>query len=113
MPGEHRYFDPADPSSWIKCRVDSSDADRLVGRGGGFILSVTLVSSGGNADAVIRDGTSGAGTVIHSMLALQNYSQHDTFYPGIRFNQGVYIDVGSNVGLVLVQYVLDTDLVYP
>jgi len=96
---------------WCHTLIETVDADKLIARGRGFLLAVTLASDGGNADALIRDGTDVLSPVIESLLAINTTDSHHEYSWPKPFVKGLFVDVGSNVGTVTVHYVLTEGMI--
>ena len=69
------------------------------------LFQVILTDDGvGVADVTIRDGHNDGGKVVSIVRTLQNATLQLNAEEGITLNQGLFIDVGSNVGSCLVRY---------
>lgn len=80
-------------------------ADSLVSPEPCFLISVSLVSSAvGVSTAVIRNGHNTDAEAVIDLAALASAVDDRHYNPPMPFTKGLYIDVGSNVTSVLVQY---------
>lgn len=78
-------------------------ADGLVFEGQGNIDAVTIVSDTvGVVDVTLKDGTNEDGETFLTVRALQNDSRHLAFPGPCPVDQGLYVDIGSNVAGVLI-----------
>lgn len=94
------------PKLWKKARTEQVSADRQVCQGGGFLLAASLTADGGNATADIYDGNNTTGRLLLPLAALQAYGVNHSLNWGRYFDQGLYVDVGANVGKITVTYIL-------
>jgi len=70
-----------------------------------LIYSLTLCSDGGGiADAVVYDGGSNKGDRKIDLRVIDDDMRPLFFDPPLYFARGIYVDVGSNVESVLIQY---------
>ena len=90
---------------WKKVGWMRVTADSLISPEPCFLLSVCLVADTvGAATAVIRDGHNTSGEAVINLAALTS-SKDDRYYGNpLFFKTGLYVDVGSNVTSVLVQW---------
>ena len=86
-------------TEWINVTVD-----RIVSTKPVRIFSIMLSPTGGNADIHVYDGESTTDPEICAIYALTNLSFLYNMEPGLVTKRGLYIDVGTNVDNVLVQY---------
>jgi hypothetical protein len=90
---------------WKTVRTERMAADRYVNPGPCYLFSATLVStSAGVSTASIYDGAGTGGERKVDLSAYADGSDPRSWYPPLVFNQGLYIDVGSNVSSVVVQF---------
>ena len=58
----------------------------------------------GNGDVTLYDGESTGDPIIMKLLAVSTNSKVIRFQPPLLTHRGLYLDVGSNVDSVLIQY---------
>ena len=69
------------------------------------LYQVVLTDDGvGVADVTVYDGINTGGRVVSIVRTLQNATLQINFEGGIVLQQGLFVDVGSNVGSCLVRY---------
>lgn len=79
-------------------------ADEIISTKGVRLFSIILTPSGGNAAITLYDGESTADPIISKITTLQYLSFLYNLDPGLVTERGLYVDIGSNVGNVLIQY---------
>lgn len=79
-------------------------ADKVVAEGPCEINRLHLVPSGASTGTAVYDGASTEGTKIIGLVAATRTTHHTPFVPPIYCGQGIYIDIGTNVEGVLIQY---------
>lgn len=90
---------------WIKAGYSRVTADSLICPEPCFLLSVCLVADAvGAATAVIRDGHNTGGEAVIDLAAVTSNKDSRHFSTPLLFKKGLFVDVGSNVTSVLVQY---------
>jgi len=91
---------------WIKeCSHMRVTADTLINPGPAYVIAVHLVAAaGGAATALIYNGHGTGGEAKIDLSAPPSSSDPRLFWPPLYFDKGIYIDVGSNVTSVLIQY---------
>lgn len=83
-----------------RCAVDTAVTDSPA-----LVYSLTLCSDGGGiADAVVYDGSSAKGDRKIDLRVIDDDMRPLMFNPPLYFARGIFVDVGSNVDSVLVQY---------
>jgi len=88
--------------SWI-----NSSRDTRVTEEASYLVGVIMTPDGtaGGADCTIYDGANAFGKKVIKLNTTNNASLHLNFpQPGIRCDQGIFLDIGSNVAEVLVAY---------
>lgn len=93
-------------SDWQKVDWESVSIDALLFPNAAFVFSVSIHSDGGGeADAILYDGTSAVsgGKSIALFCADEEMGQL-TFDPPLYFSKGIFVDIGTNVDSVLVQF---------
>ena len=79
--------------------------DGLVTPTPAFLFSVTITSDGGgDADAKVYDGVSTKAPQVLDLGAYSGDLRQVSFNPPAYFRRGIYVDVGSNVASVSLQY---------
>ena len=69
------------------------------------LYQVILTDDGnGNADVTIRDGHNDGGKVVLIVRTLQHATLQLNLEGGITLSQGLFIDMGTNVGSCLIRY---------
>jgi len=77
--------------------------NQVVVPGKAVIKAVVLTATGaGDADATLYEGRDDAGRVLFVIRALANYSQQIAFDGGVPVEDGLYVQLGSNVEGVLI-----------
>lgn len=109
MAGEMAGYSPAYPFSWNKVQVQRVSADAVVCPGSGFLLGATLFASGGNSTVDLYDGQNAVGKLLLPMAVLQNDSRDFECVWPRRFDRGLFVDIGSNVGKFVVVFVPETE----
>lgn len=90
---------------WKKYGYMRVTADSLICPEPCFLVSVCLVANAtGASTAVIRDGHNTGGEAVIDLAALTSSKDNRSYNPPLFFKKGLYVDVGSNVTSVLVQY---------
>ena len=91
---------------WKEIAWESVSADSLVCPTPAFVFHLAIFSNGTNeADAQVFDATSLLPTGKHIDLYCVDEAMDDlAFWPPLYFHQGIYVDVGTNVDKVLIQY---------
>ena len=86
--------------AWEHCSVDT-----VMHRGKAAIFSIVLSSDGvAEADAVVYDGASAEAKKYVKIYCADEETYQLRFAPPLVFNNGIYVDVGTNVDQVIVQY---------
>ena len=100
-----------DPTSWQirdwkEIAWETVHADGLLCPTPAFVFGLLITSDGsGEADALVYDGTSGLATGKHISLFCGDEEMIPlNWFPPLFFHQGIYVDIGTNVDCVLVQY---------
>lgn len=100
-----------DPTSWQirdwkEIAWESVNADSLVCPTSAFVFHLAIFSNGsGEADGQIFDATSLLSTGKHVDLYCADEEMDGlAFWPPLYFSQGIYVDVGTNVDRIFVQY---------
>lgn len=79
--------------------------DSVVCNGPAVVFAVTLTSDqAGVADAIVYDGNGTSGDIKFDLACIDDSHDHRPFYPGVYFRRGIYIDIGSNVESVCIQF---------
>jgi len=107
MAGQYK-LDPKDWSirDWKNIAWESVHVDGIVCPSPAFVFSLSIHSDGnGEADALVYDGLSLSATNKHIQLycADERY-RHSAYWPPLYFHQGIYVNIGTNVDSVIVQY---------
>ena len=93
------------PISWDLIITEIWTADHIVSPGPAYLFAVHLVSnSTGVSTADVYDGHGTGGTNKVALSAFADGSDPRAFYPPIFCSQGIYLDCGSNVDSVMIQY---------
>lgn len=79
-------------------------ASRLLSHGPCELVGITQTSADGVSDVTFYDGESTSGDQIFTLEALQNRSCVVNFTTPIYCRRGLYVDFGSNLTGVLVQW---------
>ena len=86
-------------------RTERVTVDRCLSQGPCYVYHLAMASdSSGAATATIYDGVSAKGDVRVEMTCIDDYFDHQDFWPPMYFNRGLFIDVGANVLSVIVRY---------
>lgn len=94
---------------WKEYEWANMTADGIVCRGPCFLTHIIITSdSGGVADAAVYDGIDTSGKLYTGMRCKDDDTEECTPSPPAYFRQGIYVDIGSNVENVMVQYIQDT-----
>jgi len=81
-------------------------ADQVVSTSPVHIFSLTITSNGsGEADAVVYDGESTGDPQIVNLYTVDEAMSQLVFPIPLQTRRGLYVDIGSNVSEVLIQYV--------
>jgi len=100
-------FDPASWSlrNWKQIQWQVVTVDTLICTRSGFVFALWIASEGtAEADAIVYDGQSIAPTRLVNLYAVDEAMAILNFFPPLYFQQGIYIDVGTNVAQVGIQY---------
>jgi hypothetical protein len=90
---------------WKTVRTERIAADRVVNPGPCYLFSVALVAtSAGVSTASIYDGHGTGGERKVDLSAYADGVDPRAWYPPLVFNQALYVDVGSNVSSVILQF---------
>lgn len=90
------------------CSFERSDADRIFALPPGFLFCATISSDGGGeADAHVYDGNDTSGRLFQDLYAGDELSMQYHWYPPIYFRFGLYVDIGTNVDSVTLQYLVE------
>ena len=85
-------------------------ADQVVSTSPVYIFAIVITSNGGgDADATLYDGEGTGDPKILGVYTVDEAMASLVFPTPLRTRRGLYIDVGSNVGEILVQYVNTED----
>ncbi len=77
---------------------------RLISRPS-FLFSLVITSDGGGeADGAIYDGANTKGTFRFDLYCVDEAQQQLSFDPPVYMPHGIYVDVGSNVESIVVQF---------
>jgi len=79
-------------------------ADELLSHGACELISIAQTSSDDTSDATFYDGEDTNGKTILKLEALANRTAFAKFNVPIYCRRGLYVDVGSNVTGILVQW---------
>lgn len=80
-------------------------ADAVVGRGPLKLYGVLLTDDGvGNADATLYEGANAGGRRLFTLKTLQHTTRPLTFPDGLHLQDGLFVDVGTNVLEVFLHY---------
>lgn len=78
---------------------------RLISRPS-YLFSLVISSNGdGDADALIYDGENVKGVARFDLFAVDEAQQQLSFDPPVYMERGIFVDVGSNVESVVIQFV--------
>lgn len=95
-------------AEYKKVRIERTAADRCFAKRACYLWSVALAAdSVGPATAGVYDGDSADGRQVINLAAVQSDRDHRAYWPPLYLPGGLYVDVGSNVAGVSVQYALD------
>jgi hypothetical protein len=76
-----------------------------MGRTGARVESLVLSSDGvGEADARVYDGHSADAKKYVQLYCVDEAQQQLKFNPPLVFDKGIYVDIGTNVDTVLIEY---------
>lgn len=90
---------------WKRLEHDLVTADKRVCNGPCFLYAAQMVGgTGGASTAVIRDGHDTGGDARIDLAAATSSNDPRNFDPPLYFKKGLFVDVGSNVTSVLVQF---------
>jgi hypothetical protein len=93
------------PVPWDLISTEIYAASGRVCQGPAYLFAVHLTAnSSGVSTADVYDGHSTGGQKKVALSAFADGTDPRAFYPPILFNQGIYLDAGSNVDSVMVQY---------
>lgn len=93
------------PWWWCKTIEERVTADTVVHRGPALVFSLTIHSNGeGEADADVYDGFSSGGRKKQDLYCVDEAMAQLTFNPPVPYNQGIFIDIGTNCESVTVLY---------
>jgi len=106
--GKVAQFNPQSWSiaDWKKVDWEAVSIDGLLFPNAAFVFSVSIHSDGGGeADAILYDGTSALNTQkgIDLYCADEEMAQLN-YWPPLYFSKGIFLDVGTNVKKVIVQF---------
>ena len=80
-------------------------ADRELSSRAAYVFSVTISSNGsGESDAVLRDGVDATGEIVLDLYCADEEQGQLNFDPPIFFRKGIFVDYGTNVESVVVQF---------
>lgn len=106
--GDQRVLDPTSWQirDWKEIAWVSVNADTLVCPTPVFLFSASIHSDGsGEADAQLFDATSLLASGKHiDLYAADEEMDQLRWLPPLYFSQGLYVDIGTNVDSVVVQY---------
>ena len=107
MLGQYK-LDPKDWSirDWKNVAWESVKPDSLICPSPAFVFSLAIMCNGsGEGDARVFDATSLQGTGKYVQLYCVDEDMNSlNFWPPLYFHQGIYLDEGTNVDRVLIQY---------
>ena len=93
------------PAWWPKTITERVTVDRQVHYGPALVFAISIASDGGgNATADVYDGHNAGAGQMFDLKALNNYKHFMCFPAPVVFTRGIYVDVGSNVDSVVIQY---------
>jgi len=93
------------PVPWDSISTEIWAADHQVCNGPAYLFAVHLTAnSTGVSTADVYDGHTTGGTKKVALSAFADGSDPRAFYPPIFCSQGIYLDCGSNVDSVMVQF---------
>ena len=82
-------------------------ADALVAKGPGFLYTIKMVvNSTDVGTSVVYDGYGTVGKKLFDLGAVKSSEVKNDYNPPLYFEQGLYIDVGSNITSISGQFVL-------
>lgn len=98
----------ADMEDWKMYQWDTVKASSRVFIGPGFLVDALIASNGsGVADSVVHDGYSTEGKVIIPLQCKDDDLECLSINVPIYFQQGLYVEIGSNVGGVFLHWIAD------
>lgn len=90
---------------WKKISVLQVAVDGVISMTPAFIFGLGIASDGGGeADAIVYDGHGAVGDLNIHLDAVDEATHWINFYQPIYFRQGIYVDVGTNVAQVVIQF---------
>ena len=93
------------PWWWLKTMIERITVDTVVHRGPALVFGLTIASDGGGeADAKVYDGFNTGGRVKHDLYCADEEMYHAPFNPPVPFNNGIFVDIGTNCESVVVHY---------
>jgi len=95
---------------WKLFEFETTKVDKKLCNKGCFVSHVTLVSDGGGAaDAILRDGHDTGGETKITLSATTSGRDNRPYSMPVHFRKGLFVDVGSNVKAVEVQFLIDKE----
>lgn len=92
-------------SSWKRIAKRQVEADSLITPDHAFIFALGIASNGsGEADAIVYDGHDASGGFHIHLYCVDEAMDWIVFNTPMYFNHGIYVDIGTNVDQVVVQY---------
>lgn len=99
------YFSEAAIAAVKQCAFTRITGDQLVSRQAALVFGVWLVAgSGGAATAAVYDGESTNDDRKIDLSCVATGHDNKRYNPPAYFEKGIYVDVGSNVTSVVVQW---------
>lgn len=93
------------PVPWELISDEIHTASGRVCEGPAYLFAVHLTANSTGVSTVdVYDGHTTGGRKKVALSAFADGSDPRAFYPPVLFNQGIYLDCGSNVDSVMVQY---------
>lgn len=90
----------------VKAQWVSQSTDGVICKGKTLLFSVCLTDdAGGNADITLYDGENASGIKIAKIKTLQHTSFQAKWTPALELDNGLYLDVGSNVDSVVLTFI--------
>jgi hypothetical protein len=99
------FLDPAYIAGLKKIGRIQVSVDTLVSPTPAFIYALGIASDGGGeADAIVYDGHLATGDFYIHLDTLDEFMHWISFTQPMYFRQGIYVDIGTNVAQVVIQY---------
>lgn len=89
----------------MQCEFIRTDADRIIALPPGFLFSAVISSDGGGeADSHLYDGNDTSGRLLQDLYSGDELSFQYHWFPPVFFRFGLYVDIGTNVDSVTLQF---------